>query len=176
MKPLIRNWGVLATLAILFTVSAGAGDGIPATALIEFEIKDQFDHAHTERELLGRTVLIFCSDKKGSRYQDRWKASLVDSLGSRGHLDDVTMVEIADLRGVPFFVKGSVKKKFPRDRTSRVLLDWKGRFAKSYQLRKDRCSIVLFDHSGTQIHTVSVTELSPPVLVEIMDHIKATIR
>jgi predicted transcriptional regulator len=150
-----------------------ATERVPETTLIQFEIKDQFDRPHSERELQDRHVLLLCGDRKGSQYQGQWAAALRDSLRSRGRLESTTLIEIADLRGVPFFVKGSVKKKFPRDEASWVLMDWKGRFATAYGFEKDKCNIVLFDHSGMLVHEKAVEDLSLAVLQEILHHAEA---
>ena len=46
-----------------------SGAGYPgATELIEFEIRDQFDRIHTDGDLRGQVVLIFGTDRDGSRF------------------------------------------------------------------------------------------------------------
>jgi hypothetical protein len=157
----------------LLLAGVTAAERAPETMLIQFEIKDQFDRPHAERELQDRSVLVLCGDRKGSQYQSQWTTALRDSLRSRGYPESITLVEAADLRDVPFFVKGSVKQKFPREEAAWVLMDWKGRFAKAYDLQKDKCNIVLFDHSGVLVYETAVEDLSLPVLNEILEHAEA---
>jgi len=159
-------------MAILIGGATAPAVCFPETKLIAFEIQDQFDRLHTERELNGRNVLFLCADRKGSQYQGKWLTTLRDSLESRGHAESVTLVEVADLRGVPFFIKGSVKKKFPKESTAWVLMDWKGNLARAYDLEKNKCNIVLFDSSGGLLHKTAVEDLELPVLENILDQVE----
>ena len=164
------------TALILLFAEATVAEQDPETTLIPFEINDQFDRPHTEKDFQDRSVLVLCGDRKGSQFQGQWMSALRDSLRSFGFSDSIALVEAADLRGVPFFVKGSVKRKFPKQDAAWVLLDWKGQLAKSYGFQKDKCNIVLFDHSGMLTYKTAVEELSMPVLEEILDHVAAAAR
>ncbi|MDH3216986.1 MAG: hypothetical protein OEN01_11970 [Candidatus Krumholzibacteria bacterium] len=75
-------------------------------------------------------------------------------------------------RGVPFFVKGSVKKKFPREADKWVLLDWKGKFAKAYATKKDVCTIMLLDQEGVVRYRRSVTELDSEIVHKFAAEVK----
>ena len=166
----LRTVATLLLLLPLLTGSSAPQNAVDGS-LIQFELKDQFDRPHFDHELRGQNVLILCGDRKGSRYQGTWANALRDSLRSRNHLDSIEVVEVADVRGVPFFVKESVKSKFPKERDSWVLMDWKGLFAKAYDFQGDKCNIVLFDRSGARRYQVAVAELSLPVLEELLDHV-----
>lgn len=56
------------------------------------------------------------------------------------------------MRGVPLFLKGYVRKKFPRDQEKWVLMDWKGRFAKAYAWTPQESNILIFDRGGALVH------------------------
>ena len=167
-----KAFRLLVSMAILISGATTPAVGLPETKLIRFEIQDQFDRPHTEREFNGRNVLFLCADRKGSQYQGQWLTALRDSLESRGHAESITVVEVADLRGVPFFIKGSVKKKFPKESTAWVLMDWKGSLAKAYDLEKGKCNIVLFDRSGGLMHKAAVEDLEVPVIEIILDQVE----
>ena len=68
---------------------------------------------------------------------------------------------------MPFFVKGSVKKKFPREPENWVLLDWKGTFAKAYELKEDVCNILLLDRDGRIVRRTEQTDVDPEVVSEL---------
>jgi hypothetical protein len=85
------------------------------------------------------------------------------------------VVEVADLRGVPFFMKGSVKKKFPADRSQWVLMDWKGELATTFEFESATCSILLFDWNGILRLHVAVQELDQDLLGQILDAIDTLI-
>ena len=165
-----RTWLVTIVwiAALLLPGASRSGSG----ELIEFRIQDQFDRIHTDAELRGRIVLIFGTDKNGSRFGGAWAEALRKSLSSRVSSDAVAWVDIADLRGVPFFVKGSVKKKFPREIENWVLLDWQGTFAKAYELEQDVCNILLFDRDGRVVRRTGQTEVDPEVVSELSQTIE----
>ena len=83
--------------------------------LIDFEIKDQFESAHTQQELKGRILIVVGADRKGKEFSDVWVEVVRDTLESTNRLDSVLLVSVANVKGVPFFVKGKVKKMFPSD-------------------------------------------------------------
>ena len=172
MKLKTRQIAAVILLVQILPAVIAAQEQATQSPPLQFEIKDQFDRLHTEREFDNQCVLLVCGDRKGSSYQGQWVAALRDSLQLSQPSDRIALVEAADLRGVPFFVKGSVKKKFPRDETAWVLMDWKGRLPKTYDFQKDKCNIALFDRSGMLIHKTAVEDLSVQVLDEILLHAK----
>jgi len=154
--------------SLLAVASIGAQE---AVELIPFEIKDQFDRAYRDADLREKVTVVLGSDKKGSRYNDRWVRAIEALIDSNDHRK-VVVIEIADLRGVPFFLRGFVKKKFPKEEENRVLLDWKGRFAKSYGFVADTCNILLFDQRGELVHQMSVTDEEPGKLAEMKEKLE----
>jgi hypothetical protein len=156
----------------VFIVAASVVASKTPAKLIHFRIKDQFNRPHDESEFAGKTVLIFNADKKGSQYQGRWVKAVRDSLANRGALDEVQFMEVADLRGVPFFVKRTVKKKFPKDKEKWVLMDWKGRFAKAYEFEADQCSILLIGPDGKLVSRTSGSEVDEQVVLGLLERIK----
>ena len=161
--------GLLMVVGVLLLSSTGMP--FPGHArqgdLLRFAVADQFDRAHTDAELRGRILLIVGADRRGSRYQERGIEALRASVEDQAEARAIRIVEVADLRGVPFFVKGSVKKKFPSDRRQWVLMDWKGVFAKSYRFESEKCNILLFDRTGSLLHQAAVSELDREALEKI---------
>ena len=156
MNPSFRHMFPVLLIGSLFVVVPLEGAG--PTELMPFEIKDQFDRVHTDADLRDNVVFVLGSDKEGSQYNSRWVNAIEELIAQSGSRDKIVLVEIADLRGVPFFVRGFVKKKFPRDEEYRVLLDWKGRFATHYGFQPGTCSILLFGRRGNLVHQVSVED------------------
>jgi hypothetical protein len=161
-------YGLFASCLVLGTSSVVTGAD---SKLIRFQIKDQFDRVHSEEALKSRVVLVLCGDREGSRYQGLWGDRIRDSLRVRDRLSSVLLLDVADLRGVPFFIKGSVKRKFPREKAAWVLLDWKGRFAQAYSFQADSLNLALFDQTGTLVYQVGVQELDPVELEVLMSRI-----
>jgi len=143
------------------------------SALIRFEIADQFDRVHADIDLRGGVLLVVGADRKGSQYQGGWMDALRTLAESRIATDEIQIIEVADLRGVPFFVKGSVKKKFPSDKRQWVLMDWKGVFARAYGFEPEKCNMLLFDRTDRLLYQVAAQEVDGAVLEEILGAIDA---
>jgi hypothetical protein len=147
-------------LAACFAAAADAQQ----VEMIDFEIEDQLEQEHTKSDLLGTSTVVLCGDRHGSKFIDAWYDTLKATIEGHPEIKGTKIVELATLKGVPFFVKGKVKNSFPKNPDRPVLLDWKGKFAKAYDLEKDVCSILLFDARGRLVHREYVTEVDPEVL------------
>jgi len=144
--------------------------------LITFELQDQFKNDHFSEDVLGSVVVVLCSDKNGSQYNDVWGRSISDSIKQEAGFPNVKFLPVADLRGVPFFLKGFVRGKFPEDSTRWVLMDWKGLFPKAYDLLAEACNIVIFNQSGQFIHKDAVYEMDEAILNRVLAIIRKTLR
>jgi hypothetical protein len=127
-----------------------------APRLIDFEMQDQFRQIHRDDDHAGRILVIIGSDQDGSRFNSGWGGAIDGSLEGQGDLD-LDYLPVADLRGVPFFVKGFVRKKFPREKLEWVLMDWHGHFARSYQWLPGRSNILIFARDGALVQQSSGT-------------------
>jgi len=158
----------VAIITALFLNTSYAQD----TALIHFEMQDQFNQEHNEEEFLGKLTILIGSDKDGSKYNSRWGSAISDSLKACGLADQFKMMPLADLRGVPFFLKGFVRGKFPKEKDHWVLLDWKGNFAKHYEFEPGKTNILIFSEKGDLLFKDSAQELNSEQLITILDLIK----
>jgi hypothetical protein len=145
------------------------------STLIRFELKDQFNHVRTEKDFQSKLTILVGSDHDGSKYNDAWGKSIHDSLAGKGAQNRVEFLPVADLRGVPFFLKGFVKGKFPKEPARWILMDWKGQFAQAYNFVPAECNIIVFDGNGQIVHQTSVQEIDPLQLHKILDRIFANL-
>ena len=95
----------------------------------------------------------------------------MDSLDGDTDIEQIRFIGVADLRGVPNFLKGFAKGKFPRDEDKSVLMDWKGIFAEAYQFKPKMSNILVFDHSGDLVHKTSVQAVDQQKLAVIAEKI-----
>jgi len=146
------------------------------SALIAFELKDQFDRPHTEKEFSGYIVILIGSDRGGSEYNPQWGKSIHDSLANEDGFERLKILAVADLRGVPFFLKGYVKGKFSKDEKRWVLMDWKGAFAASYQFEAGASNIIIFKRDGKLVHKTAVHGLEQETLGELLTILKQLMR
>lgn len=144
--------------------------------MISFELKDQFDHPHTEKELSGHIVILIGSDKGGSQYNPLWGKAIHDSLVNNDGFKRLKFLAVADLRGVPFFLKGFVKGKFSKDEKRWVLMDWKGTIATSYQFEAGASNIIIFKRDGKLVHKTAVHDLEQETLGEILTILRQLMR
>ncbi|MEL6822692.1 MAG: hypothetical protein AAFP70_13095 [Calditrichota bacterium] len=155
----------------LFSALLLIGSSLQAqNKLISFELKDQFDTTYTHQDFDDQVLIAVLSDKKGSDYNERWSLAILDSLGEDS--DEVRFLPVADMRKVPFFVRGLVKKFFPKDPEVWILLDWKGQFAKTYEQVEKSCNIILFDRNSEVVYQTAVTEIDETELSTIVDHLR----
>ncbi|MCK4826054.1 hypothetical protein KA005_60460 [bacterium] len=126
--------------------------------LISFEIEDQFDRVYTENSWQDSILIIVGSDKDGSQYNPIWGKAIYDTLQKELPELPVKQVGLADVSGVPFFLKGFVRGKFPEEPEKWVLMDWDGTFAESYNFVEEECNILIFDLRRILVHQTSGRE------------------
>jgi hypothetical protein len=163
----LRN---ISLLGILLLFPSGPALGQDST-LISFQIEDQFGVAHTEKEFLGQVVLVIGSNRGGSKYSRQWGPALRAGMDSLGFGDEVLSLPVANVSSVPGFMKGMVRKKFPKEKEKWALVDWKGLFAKSYGFQKGACNLLVFDREGRHAYQTHVRELEENRLRAILTRI-----
>ncbi len=175
MQILVKSTTIRIVLLIgiyFFPISIFAQE----TELISFKIKDQFGREYTEKSW-GDSILVFIgSDKDGSRYSGAWGIAISDSLRKYSDQSPIKFIPNADLRGVPFFLKGYIRGKFPKEKERWTLLDWKGIFPKTYHYEKKVCNILIFNRERKLIHIVSGHEVDQGKLDEIVEKLKMLLK
>lgn len=89
------------------------------STLISFKLEDQFKREYSDAHFSDRIIILLESDRVGSQYQNLWRDAIHDSLQRIGILDQTQIISAADLRGVPFFLKGFIRGKFPQEKAER---------------------------------------------------------
>ena len=140
---------------LLFAISTAVAQ---PDRLIPFQIKDQFDRKYTEQHFLGKVVVLVGSDRDGSPFNEIWAVAIRDSLKDHEYFDKLFFAGLSDLRGVPFFLKGFVRGKFPKEKQRWVLMDWKGKIPQAYGFRKQASNVLVFDAEGKLVHRTSGRE------------------
>jgi hypothetical protein len=132
-----------------------------ARELIEFEIEDQFKVKHTDAEFRGRVLVLVGGGRKGSEHAPDWRAAISDGAGDAIESGELLIVSYADTRGVPFFLKGTIRGYFPQDPELLTLVDWKGQLAEAYSLDPDVATLLVFGRDDRLVSRVSGTEVEP---------------
>ena len=122
----------------------------------DFTLSDQYDQKFTLSQFNGQIVLLLGCDRYGAEYASFWMQSVEQKYSGK-----MQILKIINGRGVPFFLKGRVKKalrvEVDGQRIPSILLDWKGKVFRSYGMRPKTCNLVLIDKSGFIRHFQSVT-------------------
>ncbi len=147
--------------AFLLTVAALI-TGLPSFAdelqLLNFELEDQFNNVHRHDDVRGTIVLLIGSDGGGSQFNGAWGEAIDEALEDHPGYDQISHLAYADLRSVPFFLKGFIRSKFPKNPAQWALMDWKGVIAKTYAFTPKASNILVFARDGTLVYQASGTE------------------
>jgi len=136
------RYRIILVMLFLLPIAAESQTLIKAKAP-DFSLSDQRDHQVALRQLEGKVIVLIASDKEGTKQNPAWRKAITDRYGER-----VFMQGVADLRKVPFFLKGSFKRDFQKDQAS-IILDWNGEIFKAYGLAENVSNIVLIDKKGS---------------------------
>jgi hypothetical protein len=143
--------------------------------LIDYEIEDQFNAMHERADVDGRVVLLIGSDKDGSEFNALWGKAINDALIDVSQSDQIIQLPQADLRGVPFFVKGMVKEKFPQEPEKWVMMDWKGVMAKAYDFVPGFTNLLVFSSTGALQYQSAVQQIDEDELKDLVATLQAAL-
>ena len=162
--------GLLLTVLGLAAASATRAEGLQ---LLEFELEDQFGSVHRRADVQGTIVLLNGSDKGGSKFNEVWGNAIHEALKDHPAYKQISHLAYADLRGVPFFLKGLIRGKFPENPDMWVLMDWKGVMAKAYDFVPKSTNLLLFAPDGALVHHASGRELDDETVEEVVTELRA---
>lgn len=114
------------------------------------QIKDQYGNETTIGAPSNQWTFLVYGDRVGGEYNQKWGTGLKARSGT---LPRARIVFAANLRSVPFFLKGMVTKKFLGD-TARgkkkgpILLDWQGQIEKAFGHTPSVSNVYAFDPAG----------------------------
>jgi hypothetical protein len=141
--------------------------------LIPFKLDDQFGRTHTEAECAGRVTVVLGSDRGGSRYTAQWLAGVRDALRGEVNAERVRTFGVANVRGVPPFLRRVVTAVLPKSKDAEVLLDWDGRFATAYDFGEGCCTVLVADPSGRVVLRTEGREARPEQVAEVAGALRA---
>jgi hypothetical protein len=129
---------------------ASAGARPLGRAVQDFTLKDQYDSTFTLSAHRATVVILVGGDREGSRLMGSYGRALHRRFGAERA---VVIGDFAQLRGVPFFVKGSVRRRFQGTQTdgspkTPVLLDWDGAIARRIGFEEHLANVYVIDRDG----------------------------
>ena len=146
----------------------------------EFTLKDADDKDYSLELLLSKgnetvkVVILIMGDRSARKQGDEWAIELDKLYGKR---EEIVILMVADLRGLPFFVtEGMVKWGVKREKIPvPILLDWGGKVNQLYKTQKGKPDLFIIDSDGkVSYHQVGPysDELVKKVKVKVQDSLK----
>jgi hypothetical protein len=157
--------------AIALTIGfTGLGVALPAEngTHLDYEIEDQFKAVHRSADVEGTVVVLIGSDRGGVKYNQQWGTAIYDALGDHPRYGEITHLPYANMKGVPFFLKGMIRGKFPQDPARWVLMDWKGALSKTYDFEPGSSNVLVFARDGALVHQASGQEPDDASVAELV--------
>lgn len=135
---------VLLLFLLCLRVLAQQPQLLPAKSASQIQLRDQFD---VPQELVfpsSNVVLLAIADRKGSDEVTAWIAALKPFCSKA-----IEIRGLADVRTVPGFLQGRIRKKFQESRTYPVMMDWSGAVCDRFAYRSGAANILVIDRDGS---------------------------
>ncbi|MGE3309601.1 MAG: hypothetical protein AB7O66_06490 [Limisphaerales bacterium] len=115
-----------------------------------FHLTDQFGAEHRMEFPRSRPLLLLVGDRKGSEEIDPW----IEPLKARwGNVCDI--VGVADVDGVPRFLRGRITEAIRESRAKPLLLDFEGKVTRRLPCEKKTANVFAIDPTGLMTAHVS---------------------
>lgn len=124
----------------------GIARQVPADTLPAYELDDQFGQRHVRPAPGGRRQVFLIGDRAGGPVCTSLAMRLTGT--ARSASPSTRVMSVAALRGVPFFVKPSIRQSLRSERTDPVLLDWNGVFTSGLGYQAGSCLVIVSTEAG----------------------------
>jgi len=154
----VRIFSQVLAFVMLAPTLADLSAAEPRQAL-SFDLEDQFGDLHSTADVEGRPVIVIGSDRAGRRESQIWAQTVGSLMETDAELQGrAEILRIADLRGVPAFLKGSVRKQLRRGLETPLLLDWDGQVVGIYDFQPEIANVVLLNRDGAVVLRIESRE------------------
>ncbi len=111
------------------------------------EFEDQHGVNHRISFPLDKPMMITLAGQFGAAHVKKWIEPIAED-----YLEPIHIVGIANLEGVPDFLKDPLRKGFQKNSAAwPILLDWEGVGFKTFGTPKNKISVCVVDTSGNVI-------------------------
>ena len=163
----VFSLSLVACLPVLCQSIAGEAPKPPGHAPACIELHDQYDTPQRLAFPTTNVVVLTIADKIGSEQIDDWVAALKSRYAGRLELRG-----LADVGGVPGFLRGKVRKKFQETRTYPVMMDWSGKVCAQFGFDSGVANVLVIARGGS-IHARVAGSAGEPALKELSAAIDA---
>lgn len=138
---------LLLTCALLATSQTTLAADIPSP--VSISLTDQWEEPAVLRAPLDRITILAISDRAGAEQINEWVAPLKVQFGT-----NVQFFAVADVSAVPGPLRGMVRRRFAKEYSYPIGLDWKGTITGQLPLTSKAVNLFVLDRAGTVQHTV----------------------
>ncbi len=145
-----RLW--LSVVMALMLFSAPVRGNVTNLVCRSISLKDQYGKLQALSFPRTNLVVLTIADERSNADVNAWTLELSQRLQA-----GIEFVGVANLAGVPFPLRGHVRRKIQRVRTESVMLDWNGTVANQLRSASDTPNIFLLDCNGrVMLHLTGV--------------------
>lgn len=141
------HWlALLLSGALLGTSQSTPAEDPPSAVAIS--LTDQWEKPAVLRAPLDRVTILAIADRAGAEQINEWVAPLKVQFGT-----NVQFFAVADVSAVPGPLRGMVRRRFAKEYTYPIGLDWHGTITGRLPLTSKAVNLFVLDRAGTIQHT-----------------------
>lgn len=137
---------MLLILALAFTAWAGEEAKLGPQIPQRLELSDQYDTKHVVSFSTTNVIFLTIADRKGSEQIAGW----ITALKARPEMP-VDIRGLADVGGVPGFLRGRIRKRFQETILYPVMMDWSGKVCAQFKYVPDQANVYIIDRNGSLV-------------------------
>jgi hypothetical protein len=137
---------MLLILALAFTAWAGEEAKLGPQIPQRLELSDQYDTKHVVSFPTTNVIFLTIADRKGSEQIAGW----ITALKARPEMP-VDICGLADVGGVPGFLRGRIRKRFQETILYPVMMDWSGKVCAQFKYVPDQANVFIIDRNGSLV-------------------------
>lgn len=136
------------TLAIVIAPLLVRGEDVRNVPAIpqRVELIDQYEKPQVMAFPTTNVTFLTIADRKGSEQIAGW----VTAVKARPEMT-VDIRGLADVGGVPSFLRGRIRKRFRESILYPVMMDWSGMVCARFQYVPDRANVFIIDRNGALV-------------------------
>ena len=117
-----------------------------------FSLSDQYGDVHRQTFPKSKVSIFALADRKGSKKLEDWITPFYNRFE-----DQVDICGVANLCGVPYFMKPVIRKLFRKGVNYPVMLDWSGEICESFGYKAGMPDIFIITRAGQLSFRISGT-------------------
>ncbi|MBL9136343.1 MAG: hypothetical protein JNK85_10770 [Verrucomicrobiales bacterium] len=150
----LQRWSaqllLLGVLCLIVPLVHSADATPKKVELSSFELADQFGTSHRYEFPRQKPLVLLVGDRKGSEDIDGWITPLKQHFSATADI-----AGIADVRGVPRFLRDRITAAIKKSRPVAVMLDYEGTVTDLLPCERKVANVFVFSPRGTLIEAVS---------------------